>query len=227
MDADQAAAWIVGTDNYGKGLLTELIPGGGGKREYSLDVQPKGVALGEGAVWVLGRGSRGDEVLRINSATGEVGARTRFPVSANVESLAVGLGAVWAVASSTSTLYRIDPRSSAVTQKGDYWKRAGRPLVRFGYIWLEEHGGDTLVIDPRTLAIVGRLCCPGAGPSTAAFDSVWLADLRSGEVARFDAASKQVVTSIPIVGGLRSWSDLCISSIAAGGGAVWVTVARC
>jgi hypothetical protein len=46
-------------------------------------------------------------------------------------------------------------------------------------------------------------------------------------VVRFDSASKQVMTVIPIVGGSNSWGHLCMSSIAAGAGSIWVTVALC
>ena len=36
-------------------ILTQVLPGGRGKREYRLDVTPTGVAVGDGAVWVVGR----------------------------------------------------------------------------------------------------------------------------------------------------------------------------
>ena len=47
-------------------------------------------------------------------------------------------------------LYRIDPRSVAVSGKVDLGMRAGRPSVRFGAVWvgLSDRGGDTALVDP-------------------------------------------------------------------------------
>jgi DNA-binding beta-propeller fold protein YncE len=224
LDADEAAAWIVGADRRGDGFLTRILARGGGKREYRLDVEPKAVALGDGAVWVLGHGSRGDQVLRLDPGTGKVGARTPFPASVHLGSLTVGLGAVWAVASSTAILYRIDPRSSKLTRQRDLGERAGRPVVRFGHLWVPVLGQETLILDPRTLDLVDFVCCSERGFSAAGYGSTWLADVLAGEVVRFDGRSKQITATIPVVTGSPFWGHPCLSSIAAGAGGVWVTV---
>jgi DNA-binding beta-propeller fold protein YncE len=223
LDADEAAAWIVGADRRGDGFLMRILARGGGKREYRLDVEPKAVALGEGAVWVLGHGSHGDQVLRLDPGTGKVGARTPFTASVQLSSLTVGLGAVWAVASSTAILYRIDPRSSKLTRQRDLGERAGRPVVRFGHLWVPVLGQETLILDPRTLDLVDFVCCSDRGFSAAGYGSTWLADVPAGEVVRFDGESKQVTATIPVVGS-SFWGHPCLSSIAAGAGGVWVTV---
>ena len=99
--ADSEGAWIVGVDRRGRPLLTRILSSARGKRDYRLDHEPRAVAVGAGALWVLGRGTRGSQVLRVDPATGDVTARTRFAASSRIDSLDVGLGAVWVVSSST------------------------------------------------------------------------------------------------------------------------------
>lgn len=222
--ADEAGAWVVGVRSPGSGSLTRVLRPNGAKKEYRLDIEPRAVAVGESAVWVLGHGARGEEVLRVDPGSGKVTGRTRFAANVQVNSLTAGLGAVWAVASSTATLYRIDPRSSKVTARHDLGTHAGRPVVRFGNVWVPVWNEGTLVVDPRTLGIVQNLCCPDRGPTATGYGSTWLADVGAGEVVRFDGISKQVVATVTVVKGSPFWGHPCVSSIAAGAGGVWITV---
>jgi serine/threonine protein kinase len=225
LDADGGGAWLVGSDNDGKGFLTRVLRGTGEKREYRLGVQPRALAVGEGAVWVAGHGSRDDRVLRIDPGRGKATARKRFPASVHIDSLSVGLGAVWLADSSAAILYRIDPRSLKVTRKDDFGEGAGIPVVRFGNVWLPVRDqAATLVLDPRTLDIVSFVCCPERGPSATGYGSTWLADVIGGEVVRF-GRSVLTVATIPVLTGSPFWGHPCLSSIAAGAGGVWVTVA--
>ncbi len=228
LDADEAGAWLVGVDGGGDGFLTRVLRGNGGKREYRVDVEPKAVAIGEGAVWLLGVGSRGNQVLRVDPATGGVTARVRFPASAQIDSLTLGPQAVWVVASSSATLYRIDPRSAKVTGHRDIGERAGRPNFRFGYVWVgvSDGGGDTVLVDARTLMIVAHLgCCAlDVGSNASGYGSIWMADSQTGEVVRFDGETKQIVDTIAVTDA-PAWGGPCMTSIAAGAGGVWVTAA--
>jgi Protein kinase domain len=113
--ADTAGAWLVGDDVRGRSYLTRVFSGPRGKREYRLQDEPRAVAVGYGGVWVIVHGARDSQLLRIDRATGKVTKRTRFPNSSPIDGLAAGLGSVWVVASSTGTLYRINPRSARVT----------------------------------------------------------------------------------------------------------------
>ena len=84
---------------------------------------PISVAVGEGAVWVAAKDIRGSAVLKIDPTTGSVLEATplRGAVVDNqsqfrdVQWLAVGNGAVWAVQG--GTLFRIDPRTARVTAR--------------------------------------------------------------------------------------------------------------
>lgn len=232
--ADAAGAWIVGLDG-GSSVLTRIYRGGRGTREYSLDHDSAGVALGplavavgEHAVWVIRRGAHDMEMLRVNPTTGNVTARTRFSDSSLVDGLAIGEGAVWALDSSRATLYRIDPRSADVTGRRDLGDRATRPVVAFGSVWVHvTRFGDEpqlVLVDPRTLDISEDLIPPEWGHFTGGYGSIWWYDVPTGSVARFNGSTKELastirVTNAPLSGGL------CMTSIAAGAGGVWVTVA--
>ena len=155
--------------------------------------------------------------------------RTRFPNSSPIDGLAAGLGSVWVVASSTGTLYRINPRSPRLGARIDLGGRAARPEVVLGQIWVSvsQFGtGRTYIVDPSTLRLVWDLDSgrPWWAYDTGAYGSIWDYDTPSGTVVRWNGqthlpASNIRVTAPPVFGGL------CLTSLAAGAGAVWVTVA--
>jgi Protein kinase domain len=226
--ADEAGAWLIGLGDRRRSLLTRVFSGGG-KREYRLDREPRGIAIGPRAVWVIGRSIDDDQVLRVDPATGRVTARVRFQAPERIDSLDVGLGAVWVVASATATLYRIDPRTAVVTKQADIGTRAGRPDARFHQVWVgvSDEGGKTLAIDPAAVEPFATFhCCPlGNGyESAAGFGSSWANDIATGTMERFDPDRGRVrsvihVTEPPFYGGL------CLTSVAAGLGGVWATLA--
>ena len=224
--ADPEGAWIVGVDSHNRFLLTRVRVGGG-RRDFALDGRPEAVAVGDRAVWVLVRGARGDQLLRVDPQSGKVTRRARFRAGSHVDGLALGLGSVWAVASSTAMLYRVDPRSVAVSGKVDLGTRAGRPSVRFGAVWaqLSDRGGDTVLVDPRTLAVDHLDCCPLKRDSFDAggFGSTWSIDSATGTVVRWDGTTYQVDKVIQITDP-PFYDGSCLTSIAVGAGAVWVTL---
>jgi DNA-binding beta-propeller fold protein YncE len=226
--ADGAGAWVVGVDERGRSLLTRVFSGGHGKREYRLDHEPRAVAVGYGAVWVVARGARENEVLRIDPATGKVTKRTRFPAASRIDSLAAGLGGVWVVASSSATLYRIDPHSAAVTGRVDLGERAARPVVVLGSIWvgLADSGSDTVRVDPRTVSVVQSFdCCPpSSGYFAAGHGSIWDYDAPTGTVVRWNGGTFRHAANIRVTDP-PFFEGLCLTSIAVGAGAVWVTLA--
>jgi YVTN family beta-propeller protein len=71
---------------------------------------PKGIAAGEGAVWVTSL--LDDTVARIDPATGRVTATIR--VGRGADAVAIGLGAVWVANDVDATISRIDPRRAVV-----------------------------------------------------------------------------------------------------------------
>jgi serine/threonine-protein kinase len=223
--ADANGAWVVGADQRGRSMLSLVLPGGG-RRDYRLAFRPEGVATGLAAVWVVGRGPYGDELLRLDPATGTSTVQARFPVSAGVDSITVAFREVWLVSSGTATVYRVDPRLGSVDHMS-LGRRAGPPNAAFGGIWigLIDYGGagDTVVLNPRSLERYQDLGCCGVGPDVGAFGSVWGYDAKDGSVQRWNPETYGLshlthVTDPPFYDGS------CISSIAAGTGAIWVTL---
>lgn len=166
--ADTGGVWLIGVDQRRRSFLTRVFSGPRAKREYTLEDEPRAVAVGYRLVWVVTRGARSNHVLGIDPATGEVTKRTNFPSSSPIDGLTVGLGNVWVVASSTGRLYRIDPRSARVTGRLDLLGHAARPVVVLGAIWvgLSDSGGGTVTVDPRTLNASHLDCCPRSGATS-------------------------------------------------------------
>jgi hypothetical protein len=223
--ADANGAWLVGIDTRGRPLLT-LVPTGGGRRNYVLHDRPVAVATGLSSVWVLDRGAHGEKLLRLDPATGTMAVEARFPRSSRVDSMTVGFRDVWLVSSSTATLYRFDPRLTAVDHV-DLGQTAGRPDALFGNVWVgvSDKGGDTRVVDPRTLSFYSFGCCAGStvnGDNVEAFGSAWSYDVADGEVQRWNPPNLAHVTQITDA---PLYDGNCMTSITAGGGAVWVTLA--
>jgi DNA-binding beta-propeller fold protein YncE/predicted Ser/Thr protein kinase len=226
--ADRSGAWIVGVDGRGRAWLT-LVPPDGRRRAYPLGGRPMAVATGLHAVWVLERGTRRDRLLRLDPATGRLRVQARMRLSSGVDTLTFGFGDLWLVGSRTAKLYRVDPRSGSVRHR-DLGQTAGRPVAMLGDVWVNvsDDGGFSMVVDPRTLlevtdytGAIGPLGTIGAD-GVGAYSSVWSYDVGSGEVDRWhppNLVAHTSVTHAPLYGGS------CMTSMAAGGGAIWVTLA--
>jgi Protein kinase domain len=221
---DAHGAWIVGADQRGQSLLT-LVPPGGGRRDYRLSVRPEGVAAGFGAVWIVGRKATSDELIRLDPAHGTSTVEARFSASAGVDSIIVAFRDLWLVSSSTATVYRVDPRLGSVDHL-DLGRKAGRPSALFGNIWvgLSDRGGDIAIVDPHLLEVDNLGCCPGSlAASVAAFDSVWSYHVTDGTVERWDPSTKNLL-HVTHVTDPPYWDGSCMTSIAGGAGAVWVSL---
>jgi streptogramin lyase len=232
--ADAAGAWLIGRDRSGRSLLTRLPSGGGKPSDYRLDREPLAVSVGQGAVWVAARSARDSQILRVDPDTGRVTARIVLPASARVDGLDVGLGSVWAGSSATATVYRIDPRAAKVSGRVDLGTRAGRPEVKFGRLWIgvSDDGGQTILVNPRSLETVLWLnCCKlGAGyDSVDRYGSTWTTDWWTGTVERWDGITYQITAVIHVTDPpfyAPASRGLCLTSLAAGAGAVWVSVSQ-
>jgi serine/threonine-protein kinase len=231
--ADAEAAWLVGLDGQGRPVLTKFPSGGGEARRYRLDRKPLAVAVGQGGVWVVGRSARDNQVLQVDPATGEVTRRVVLPHSARIDSLDTGLGFVWAGSSSTATVYRIDPRSATLAGRIDVGTRSGRPEVEFGRLWIgvSDGGGGTLLINARTLETDIQLNCCELSDGYDAVDrygSTWTTDWWTGTIERWNGHNYQITATIRITDPpfyAPGSHGLCLTSLAAGAGGIWVTLA--
>ena len=237
--ADAEGAWVIGRI-ANESVLTRVRSDGRGTRDFRLEGELKAIAVGEGAVWILGDHGGSDSILRVDPRSGIVTRRTRMPdgsagaavsaaarraSSGRLDGFAVGGGFVWAAATQAGTLYRVDPRTSAVRFR-DLGGVTLRPVFGFGHVWMCVDG-TMQRIDPRTLrdnrsgtGLGGeREYVPGYG-------SMWRHDAASGTLMRFDPQTGDVAGLTPLPGLKRHGHEDGVTSIAAGAGGVWLTVAR-
>jgi predicted Ser/Thr protein kinase len=233
--ADASGAWFVKGGLVGRPYLVHLPAGTQERRAraYPLHIIPTGVAVGGGSVWVVGRTSRDDEVLRVDPADGRVTGRTRFAASARIDSIAFGYGRVWVVSSTRSTLYRIDPQFRQPPRKVQVSdSRATRPELIYGQVWVrvEGHQGLTVQMDPSSLIEVHWEV---DGPPTSqenvwGYGTLWWYDSPSGTVfweAQGLATQNGQRRRIPVTRYVPQQGGPCLSSITIAGGSVWVTAA--
>ena len=180
--------------------------------------QPTGLAIGEGAVWVINFNDRtvsqidpdADEVVAIRSVGG------------TPTGIAVGAGIVWmttafgTASGDTGSVMMFNPGVGQVEDTIPVG--TGAAAIAFGEeaVWVADRLNDRLLrIDPRTQETeeisVGR--APGAVAVGAG--SVWVTSTLDNQLWRIDPVAREVIAQI----GLSTPP----TSVAVGEGAVWVT----
>jgi len=135
------------------------------------------------------------------------------------QSVAAGLGSVWAVGapppSGPSSVWRIDPSTgSSIPIRAEF------PLVGVAIgekaVWAVGANGVVARIDPETNE-VAKLIGTGNGATrvVVGLGAVWVLNPTLGTVTRIDPGTNAVVATIEVGVGA--------TAIAAGGGSVWVT----
>jgi YVTN family beta-propeller protein len=149
-------------------------------------VMPDGVqdlAVGAGAVWVLGR--RSNTVTRVDVATGQ---KRVINTGRDPAGVAVGAGAVWVTNSGDDTVTRID-QGSLVTRVIGVGDGPNRIAVGGGAVWVANRNDSTLTrIDAETSRRVGDPIEVGANPFglDVAGHRVWVTSPPDGTVQRID-----------------------------------------
>jgi Protein kinase domain len=231
--ADASGAWVVGYDyTRSRGAVTQVLPDGAGTREYSIAGHPKGIAVAEGAIWVIVTGLPGSAVLRLDPRTGDVARQTRLNSNPDAAGggLAVGGGAVWAMDAGIATLYRVDLESGAVRSR-DLGEVAAPPVAGFGSIWVcaANPGSSMLRIDPATFRTTFAINSIPAedGRFAVGLGGLWRHDVPSGNVMRFNTTTGRVVRTIrvtPAPPDARDEVVIAPTAVVAGAGGLWVTV---
>ena len=225
--AGASGAWFVNGGDVGKPQLTH-IAADGGKHSYALTLTPTGVAVGHGAVWVVGHRGHDYRLLRIDPASGRVTHTTQFQSGSGVDSIAYGFHRVWVMSSSTSTLYRIDPGSArhAGSVVIASWPTTRPEITRYvGAISVRAAGGPgggtDYDVSPSTLAAHndGNFGPPDSGEYTGV-GALWWYDSTSGYVMWQNRPNGRVI-DIPVVHAVTGGP--CLTSITTGSGNVWVT----
>jgi DNA-binding SARP family transcriptional activator/ABC-type transport system substrate-binding protein/streptogramin lyase len=206
------------------GELSRVDPATGKEiARLGLGVEPSGLAVGDGSVWVTGRTS--PTLLRIDPAVNEVVDRFPLPtegvVTDQVGEVAAGAGSVWVghgAFNPGAWVERLDPETGRVQKRfsilaGD----VDHVTFAEGALWVASTpSGELRKIDPRTNEVVFRrelqsdLCCVAAGGGY-----VWAASNPEG-----------VVWKLTTSGRLRRTIELHapVESLSYGDGALWASL---
>jgi YVTN family beta-propeller protein len=166
------------------GLIVRVSPRE--RRIVKMVPMPDGVqdlAVGAGAVWVLGR--RSNTVTRVDVGTGR---QTPITVGADPAGVAVGAGAVWVTNSGDDTVTRVDT-GSLVTRVIGVGAAPNRIAVGGGAVWVANRNDSTLTrIDPATNRSVGDPIEVASNPFALAVSGhhVWVTSPPDGTVQRID-----------------------------------------
>jgi streptogramin lyase len=179
----------------------------------------RGVATGEGAVWVPDCGS--GTIYKVDPESLRVTLQIETDMFSSEGSIGVGHGAVWVV--TTDPGERTLTRYSAAT--GEKLAEILLPgagsgvIVDFGSVWVTAAGkGELYQIDPQSNAIASTTKLGGLPRFfTSGEGSIWVLNEASGAVQRIDGRTGHLVSTIAV--GKPESGD-----ITAGGGFVWVTM---
>ncbi len=136
----------------------------------------------DGMIWATSGARR--SIAMIDPAVGRtmgamhVGPQPRF--------LASGFGALWALNQGDGTVDRIDLRTRRriATIPARSRGRGGDIAAGEGYVWTTVAGTPLTAIDPATNTVVRQWTGPGGDSLRVGFGSVWLTDLKRGDLVR-------------------------------------------
>jgi virginiamycin B lyase len=194
-----------------------------------VDRQPSGIAVAAGSVWVAS--ALDDTVSRIDPASNRVVATIPIPGQGSALSVAGAGGSVWV--SGNRGLSRIDPARNRVTPVDVC---CGELAAGAGGLWVANGmDGTVLRVDPASGSVLARIPVPPAaareGPFgiAAAGGAVWVTsetvEPKPGDASllwRIDAAGNRFAGTLRV--GTVDRNHIT-PTVAAGQGAVWVTVA--
>jgi DNA-binding SARP family transcriptional activator/streptogramin lyase len=180
------------------------------------------MAVDDKALWL----GSGKGLIRVDPATGRVLQRAEVPVE--LDGVAVGAGAVWAVSGRAATVLRIDRETGAVTHQIPIATRPDVPspypmgvAASADFVWVLDGSTATVTkIDPDLDNIVATFPL-GTGPGSlrlaAGEGAAWICNQQDGTLTRIDAET-DATTSITVAPHDRP------TDVAVAGGLVWVTV---
>jgi virginiamycin B lyase len=176
------SVWIM-TD--AKGTLARVDPDTS-KVVAEIDVASGsfGLAFGEGALWVTS--TEHGSVARIDPNTNLV-AET-IPVGKSPRFIAAGGGAVWVLNQGDGSVSRIDPKTNKVAATIEVGVPGPGGEIAFGEgaVWVTSFEFPLSRIDPVTNKVVQQFYGPGGDSVRVGLGSVWLSNLREGNVWRLD-----------------------------------------
>jgi len=181
--ASPEAVWLV-TD--AKGVLSRIDPVSNAVvAEVAVPPNSAGVTYGEGAVWVTTPES--NKLTGVDPKTNtvihsaEVGAKPRF--------VTTGAGSVWTLNQGDGTVSRVDAKTGKLIVNIEAGLTGGGGELAFGegHVWATLFEIPITEIDPATNTVIKQWFGPGGDSIRVAHGSIWLSNLKDGNVWRFGA----------------------------------------
>ena len=178
--ASPEGVWLV-TD--AKGVLSKIDPATNAvTAEVTVPPGSAGVTYGEGALWVTapesnmlsGVDTKNSRVIH----SVEVGPGPRF--------VTTGAGSVWTLNQGDGTVSRVDAKTGKLIANIEVGVPGGGGEIAFGagHVWATVFEIPISEIDPATNKVVKQWFGPGGDSIRVAHGSVWLSNLRQGNVWR-------------------------------------------
>jgi virginiamycin B lyase len=134
------------------------------------------MAVGEGSIWVVTAGEVVDALTRVSAKNGKVEAT--ITVAPEISSVVVANGSVWATVYARNELYRIDPRTNALSSTTRLHDIPRVLTAGEGSIWVLNEGDSSVQrIDAnngKLLATIKTGLRPGAGSIAMGGGYVWV-----------------------------------------------------
>jgi streptogramin lyase len=180
--ASPEAVWLV-TD--AKGILSKIDPATNTVvAEVMVPSNSAGVTYKEGAVWVTSPDS--NMLTGVDPTTNSilhsvgVGPKPRF--------LTTGAGSVWTLNQGDGTISRVDAKTGKLTATIEVGVPGTGGEIAFGagHVWATVFEIPISEIDPATNQVIKQWFGPGGDSIRVAHGSVWLSNLREGNVWRLN-----------------------------------------
>ena len=176
------SVWLV-TDK--KGTLARIDPA---TNKVVAEIQvPAGsftVAFGEGAIWVTGTES--NVLTRIQPDTNLV--VESIPVGKAPRFLTIGGGFIWTLNQTNGDVSKVDPKTNKVVETIEVGVPGPGGEIAYGEgsVWVTSFEFPISRIDPTTGKVVQQFAGPGGDSIRVGLGSVWLSNIRAGNIWRLD-----------------------------------------
>jgi serine/threonine-protein kinase len=227
--AGSDAAWLI---DPGRSTVARVDGGTNRVRTTGIGSAPTDVAVGAGAVWVVGSKDGQARLSELDPASGNVRREFTYPYS-NLVAVATNADAVWVAANDLTkgnAVLRIDPSTGEITGTKPIRAELRDIGAGVGAIWATAQAGSAGVggngeiplirIDPSSMRQVaevslGRPNATGAARLVVTNNAVWI--VGGLDVVRVDSATNQVTRRVPA-------GNTDVYDIAAGRDAIWLAV---
>ena len=180
----------------------------------------RGIAVGEGAVWITDLGN--SVIYKVDPQTNAPVMNIATDVFGSGGSIGIGEGAIWVITfdNHDKTLTRYNAQTGAVESKIALPQPGKGVVVAYGTVWVTAAKHAELYrIDPATNRIVSTTTLHASSHIIGAGEnSVWIAFEKDGVAQRIDARTGVVIATVA-TGASDMESD---GDIAIGGGFVWI-----